>query len=384
MFMICPCIKCEGLLEFEQTDVGATVVCPHCGIETVLFIPNRTSGPPTQAAPQQADQQRTGTAAQQPSRQQATIYRFGIDTIIGGAVQYAAPFYVLSETVLKETTTRFCAGGINALRDYPASACRREFDQFLSNFFAFSAAFIEIVSARLADTVRRSTIRQDIRMQTTASLAGAIRHESFAEMEGALGNYAEHAASLGIALGATSTVQHTIGGAFVGGGLEFLLSDGEHSAVGAVAGAILGGMAAEGKKRVLCQVAGDAAIEGVRRITRQVGVVPRKLMDQYVSYVFGDKADFRLRDQETNYGTTIALEVANTCLTVFHQVLTLLDHLDRMARLSVSTCDISELARLPKQKREATAQIGEFLKHMSASHEHLTKLQSRYTAGLVR
>ncbi|HEV7927604.1 MAG TPA: DUF6232 family protein [Verrucomicrobiae bacterium] len=35
----CPCQHCNNALEFESEADGKTIVCPHCGMETVLFIP---------------------------------------------------------------------------------------------------------------------------------------------------------------------------------------------------------------------------------------------------------------------------------------------------------------------------------------------------------
>ena len=320
----------------------------------------------------------------EPESEHASLYRFATRTILAGLVQYAAPFHVLSEKVLKNTGEDFRTGGINSLQERGAEChCRGEFDGFLSNFFAFSAAFVEIVSGRLAETVRRRTNRPDIRMQTTASLATAIRKESFQEMESALRSYAEHAVSLGIALASTSTLEHSIAGAFVGGGLEFMLTDGEHSAVGAVAGAIFGGMAAATKKQELKQLAWDGAIDGVRRATIHVGSIPAKLMDQYVSYVFGQEADFELRDQESDYAQRIALDIANTCGELFNHAVSLLSRLGGLERLTVGGCDVFELASLPRKKREQASQIAGLLGNMGSWHGHLVELQSNCAAGIA-
>lgn len=35
----CPCNNCSGRIEFEETRIGESVACPHCGMETVLFLP---------------------------------------------------------------------------------------------------------------------------------------------------------------------------------------------------------------------------------------------------------------------------------------------------------------------------------------------------------
>jgi uncharacterized protein YbjQ (UPF0145 family) len=36
---VCTCDACSGTLEFDISCAGSTTVCPHCGMETMLFIP---------------------------------------------------------------------------------------------------------------------------------------------------------------------------------------------------------------------------------------------------------------------------------------------------------------------------------------------------------
>ena len=40
----CTCNLCSKQVEFESSAVGQTVACPHCGMETMLFIPHGQSG----------------------------------------------------------------------------------------------------------------------------------------------------------------------------------------------------------------------------------------------------------------------------------------------------------------------------------------------------
>jgi hypothetical protein len=35
----CRCGLCSGELEFEQSMAGQTAVCPHCGMDTALYLP---------------------------------------------------------------------------------------------------------------------------------------------------------------------------------------------------------------------------------------------------------------------------------------------------------------------------------------------------------
>lgn len=52
MFAKCICNNCPGHIEFDAKDVGRTVVCPHCGVETVLYVAQGlTSKKEAQAAP---------------------------------------------------------------------------------------------------------------------------------------------------------------------------------------------------------------------------------------------------------------------------------------------------------------------------------------------
>ena len=36
---VCSCNICSGKLEFDPANTGETIQCPHCGMDTVLFIP---------------------------------------------------------------------------------------------------------------------------------------------------------------------------------------------------------------------------------------------------------------------------------------------------------------------------------------------------------
>lgn len=54
----CPCNICSCSLEFDPVHAGETIQCPHCGMETVLFIPKTTLSPPViTPEPKSAQQQ---------------------------------------------------------------------------------------------------------------------------------------------------------------------------------------------------------------------------------------------------------------------------------------------------------------------------------------
>ena len=44
-FTTCRCQHCDGGVEFEISRAGESVVCPHCKMETVLFVPPADSTP---------------------------------------------------------------------------------------------------------------------------------------------------------------------------------------------------------------------------------------------------------------------------------------------------------------------------------------------------
>jgi len=50
--MICKCQNCPGELRFDEADAGQTVTCPHCQMDTVLFVPvAAVVFPPPEAKP---------------------------------------------------------------------------------------------------------------------------------------------------------------------------------------------------------------------------------------------------------------------------------------------------------------------------------------------
>jgi hypothetical protein len=49
--LICPCQQCGGFIEFSEDAVGHEVSCPHCGQQTILFIPSGEETQETQDEP---------------------------------------------------------------------------------------------------------------------------------------------------------------------------------------------------------------------------------------------------------------------------------------------------------------------------------------------
>jgi hypothetical protein len=55
-FVTCPCQHCDGHIEFDASQIeltgsatgmttGQTVPCPHCGLETIIFVPHQNAPP---------------------------------------------------------------------------------------------------------------------------------------------------------------------------------------------------------------------------------------------------------------------------------------------------------------------------------------------------
>jgi len=51
MIAKCVCNNCPGHIEFDESNAGQTVTCPHCGLETVLYV---SQGKPSDKAPQRS------------------------------------------------------------------------------------------------------------------------------------------------------------------------------------------------------------------------------------------------------------------------------------------------------------------------------------------
>jgi hypothetical protein len=51
MILKCNCNVCNEHLEFDDADAGKTITCPHCQMETVLYVPKVSARPPTHVTP---------------------------------------------------------------------------------------------------------------------------------------------------------------------------------------------------------------------------------------------------------------------------------------------------------------------------------------------
>jgi DNA-directed RNA polymerase subunit RPC12/RpoP len=84
---VCPCNNCSDNLEFDSAHVGETVVCPHCQLDTVLFIPQvPVDSQPSE--PEAAPKPKPKRAKIVEHQQKRTTYRGGIEDSLentGGA-----------------------------------------------------------------------------------------------------------------------------------------------------------------------------------------------------------------------------------------------------------------------------------------------------------
>jgi hypothetical protein len=80
-FVICFCQYCNGHIEFDVAHVGEVVACPHCGLETTLYIPQAPLARPTNAKSPSAPDPDSATPAPaetRPSEQPTRLYYYKI------------------------------------------------------------------------------------------------------------------------------------------------------------------------------------------------------------------------------------------------------------------------------------------------------------------
>jgi hypothetical protein len=60
MQVSCKCNFCPGMLQFDDSQAGEVVICPHCEVETTLYAISRQT-PPAETAGSQAAPRNAGT-----------------------------------------------------------------------------------------------------------------------------------------------------------------------------------------------------------------------------------------------------------------------------------------------------------------------------------
>jgi len=185
--------------------------------------------------------------------------------------------------------------------------------KFLSSFHQYANHFAEIVTNKTADLVRRKTIRDDVRANSTDSISQMLRAESFRNYDATLMQLTENLQSLGIQLDSVSTFNSSVQGGLVGGGLGYLMTDGKSTKGAAVAGALIGAVAAEAEKAKLRQQLIEASFVGIKEIIDKIEFSFLKLIDQYLAYILGGKVDFDARDSEVKKIKNEVIEITSSC-----------------------------------------------------------------------
>jgi len=65
----CSCNNCSEHLQFELQDAGKRIDCPHCGMETLLYVPQKYVASVKQAPTTPAPAPQKPAAASQPAPQ---------------------------------------------------------------------------------------------------------------------------------------------------------------------------------------------------------------------------------------------------------------------------------------------------------------------------
>ena len=238
------------------------------------------------------------------------LYSYGMNTILASAIMFSSPFL---------ETTKILTTAINQLIEKPEKFFELDYSKcdlriFLSNFYTYSLAFIETISLYFAETIRRNSIRGEMRAQTTDALADMIQKESFRKINTILAAYVSIMAQLGIELQNTSTIRSTIEGGAIGS----VLAGGNSDTLGTIAGAIIGAAVAHYEKQRLKQELISTAVNGVHDFIDSLPSLMNKLMDQYASYMYGEKIDFVKRDQQITRATPIIQEIITHCKNILH------------------------------------------------------------------
>lgn len=92
MLVKCSCQVCNEHLEFESRNSGQTVNCPHCGMETLLYIPNI----PKCDAPLMPKEQVSAKAAHFPKLPKLALPRPTLQNLICLAAGSVAAFAIMA------------------------------------------------------------------------------------------------------------------------------------------------------------------------------------------------------------------------------------------------------------------------------------------------
>ncbi len=245
------------------------------------------------------------------------LYQNGMDIIISSSILFSMPFMEAGKQItdqfelLKTETAQSLTSDL--IKNIPL-------DQFLSEFYKYSNAFVERVTQYFSDMIRKHTQRNDIKQKTSESISDEIRKESFKKFDEVFSNYIVTMQGLGVQLDSISSIKSAVQGTFLGGGLQLMGSKGKSSGAGMVAGALIGAAIAEGEKIELRKQLLKASFDGIKEIIETLPICNQKLMDQYSSYIFGSNIDFSERDKQINRGKNILSDIKSHCLVILDKI----------------------------------------------------------------
>jgi hypothetical protein len=110
-FVTCRCHYCDGHIEFDASSAGEAIPCPHCGLETTLYVPQTPlPGPPVTGSPPSPS-----TVSQAPVESKRRVSRFGIAALAFGIMSCLCcwvPWLGLSAILLAFIGLLFASAGI--------------------------------------------------------------------------------------------------------------------------------------------------------------------------------------------------------------------------------------------------------------------------------
>src|SRR3989339_1219966 len=250
---------------------------------------------------------------------QENLYEKGMDIIISSSILYSTPFLMAGKQILEqfEILNEKTAENLSShlIKNIPL-------EEFLSDFYKYSNAFVERVAQYFSDTIRKNTQRGDVKAKTSESISEEIRKESFKKFDEVLSKYTITMKDLGVQLESVSSIKSAVQGTLMGGGLQLMGSRGKSSGAGMLAGALIGAALAETERIQLRESLLKTAFDGIKETVETLPNCNQKLMDQYCSYIYGSNIDFEKRDCQIERGKKILLDIKNNCTDILGNIVT--------------------------------------------------------------
>ena len=131
---VCLCQNCSGKIEFETEHAGETTACPHCGLETRLYVLDQTRKPAAArglrkfiAASFKRSPPKPKPAPSKPGAELLTfsaviIFLVGMGLILQGCASEATESSALRQTV---EVIQYCAGFVLVALSFTIRALAR-------------------------------------------------------------------------------------------------------------------------------------------------------------------------------------------------------------------------------------------------------------------